>query len=354
MDILNQSYLGNTLLNWIYAGAAFLVVLTALSVLKGTVTRKLLVVVSKTETDLDDFIAGLIQKHTKKFFFFLFALYAGALFLVLPGGVTTVIRAAALLAFALQVGLWGNGLIEFIISRKLAAGGEGDEELNLEAYSVITWLFKAVLWTLVSLVALNNLGIEVTALVAGLGVSGIAVALAVQNILGDLFASMSIVLDKPFVIGDFIIVGDKMGNVEHVGLKTTRVRSLSGEQIVFANTDLLASRIQNYGRMNERRINFNIGVTYQTPSAQLALIPEMIREIVEAQERVRFDRSHFASFGASSLDYETIYYVLDRDFALFRDTQQAINLALFKKFEEEGIEFAYPTQTLFVEKGETT
>jgi small-conductance mechanosensitive channel len=202
------------------------------------------------------------------------------------------------------------------------------------------------------LMALANLDVEIGPLLTGLGVGGIAVALAVQNILGDLFASLSIVLDKPFVIGDFIIVGDLMGTVEYVGLKTTRVRSLSGEQLVFANSDLLNARIRNFKRMHERRVVFTVGVTYQTPRAQLAEIPTMIREIVEGQEKARFDRAHFKGYGAFSIDFETVFYVLDPDYNLYMDVQQAINLALHERFEEHGIEFAYPTQTLFVEKVE--
>jgi small-conductance mechanosensitive channel len=204
----------------------------------------------------------------------------------------------------------------------------------------------------VVLFALDNVGIKVTALVAGLGVGGIAIALAVQNILGDLFASLSIVLDKPFVVGDFVILGEFMGNVEHVGLKTTRVRSLSGEQIVFSNNDLLSSRLRNFGRLRERRALFTLGVTYQTPREKLQKIPGMIKQAIESIEKTRFDRSHFKSYGAFSLDFETVYYVLGADYALYMDIQQKINLQIHEMFENEGIEFAYPTQTVFVEKGE--
>jgi len=192
--------------------------------------------------------------------------------------------------------------------------------------------------------------VDVTALVAGLGVGGIAVALAVQNILGDLFASFSIVLDRPFVMGDFIIVGDYMGTVEHVGLKTTRIRSLSGEQLVFSNTDLLGSRIRNYKRMAERRVVFSLGVLYQTSPEQLEKIPQMIREIVEAQTPVRFDRAHFKEYGASSLNFEVVYYILDPDYNRYMDIQQAVNLEIYRRFDEEGIEFAYPTQTLYLRR----
>jgi small-conductance mechanosensitive channel len=199
---------------------------------------------------------------------------------------------------------------------------------------------------LVLLSMLDNLGINVTALVASLGIGGIAIALAAQNILGDLFASLTIAIDKPFVIGDFIILGQETGTVEHVGLKTTRLRSLSGEQIILSNNDLLQSRIHNYKRMEERRALFAIGVTYDTPAEKLELIPELIKQAVAAQTDARFDRAHFKSFGAFSLDFETVYYVRKPDYGVFMDVQQAINLQLVRSFADHSIAFAFPTQTL--------
>jgi small-conductance mechanosensitive channel len=185
--------------------------------------------------------------------------------------------------------------------------------------------------------------------VAGLGIGGIAVALAIQNILGDLFASLSIALDKPFVIGDFIIVDQLLGTVEHIGLKTTRIRSLSGEQIVFSNADLLNSRIRNYKRMYERRVVFSIGVTYQTPYEKLASIGTTLKEIIESQPDVRFDRAHFREYADSSLNYEVVYYVKSPDYNRYMDIQQAINLEIYRRFQDGGIEFAYPTRTLYLQ-----
>ena len=348
MFVLDQVYLGNSLIMWTSAFTSAVVIYTVLSVLRRSVGNRLKKMADRTDTDLDDFIADIVQVRTKKILFLALAVYGSSLFLVLPPAIERVLLGVVFFLLFLQVGLWGNGMINFLVTRKAAKDGE--EGLNLEAYSVITWIAKAALWAIVVLLVLNNLGIEITALVAGLGISGIAVALAVQNILGDLFASLSIIMDRPFVIGDFIIVGDQMGTVEHVGLKTTRVRSLSGEQIVFSNTDLLGSRIRNFRRMNERRVLFTLGVTYQTPADKLERIPGMIQEIIEAREQVRFDRAHFASYGDFSLNFEVVYWVLDRDYALYMGIQQEINLALFRKFEEEGIEFAYPTQTLLIEK----
>src|SRR5690606_319662 len=185
-----------------------------------------------------------------------------------------------------------------------------------------------------------------TALIASLGVGGIAVALAAQNILGDLFSSLSIMFDKPFVVGDFIIVGEELGTVEKIGLKTTRVRSLHGEQLIFSNTDLLNSRIRNFKRMYQRRIVFSIGITYEPPYEKLKEVASMLRAIVQAHDLVRFDRAHFKGFGDSSLDFEVVYWVLDSDFNKYMDIQQAINLEIFRRFEEQGIAFAYPVRTV--------
>jgi small-conductance mechanosensitive channel len=207
---------------------------------------------------------------------------------------------------------------------------------------------RLAVWSLVLLLALDNLGFNITALLAGMGIGGIAVALAAQNILGDLFASLSIVLDKPFVVGDFIVVGEQLGTVEYIGLKTTRIRSLGGEQIVFSNTDLLGSRIRNYKRMQERRVVFGFGVVYQTPHEKLQTIPGMVREIIGKLDRARFDRAHFKEYGDSSLNFEVVYYVLSADYNVYMDIQQAINLELFRRFQEDGIDFAYPTRTLYV------
>jgi small-conductance mechanosensitive channel len=259
----------------------------------------------------------------------------------------TAIRAVTILSLLFQAGTWITTGVTAWLDRYT------QQELVTDRGAATTmramgFVAQLVIWVVLLMVALDNLGIDITTLIAGLGVGGIAVALATQNILGDLFASLSIVLDKPFVLGDFVIVDNLMGTVEHIGLKTTRVRSLWGEQVVFSNADLLKSRLRNFGRMQERRIVFRIGVTYQTPRAVVARIPGILREAITSQEKVRFDRAHFASFGDSSLDFEAVYYVLVPDFLPYMDTQQAINLKIMERFEEEGIEFAYPTRTVFL------
>ena len=301
----------------------------------------------RTRNRLDDYLAELFKK-TKLFFLAAVGLYAALRFVDVPDAVRTVIGRIAFILLLLQLAIWGNHFITVYIRKYRDAKIEEDAGA-VTTIQAVGFVGKLGLFVIILLLALDNLGIDVTALIASLGIGGIAIALAVQNVLGDLFASLSIVLDKPFVVGDFLIVGDHLGSVERIGLKTTRLRSLSGEQLVFSNSDLLGSRIRNFRRMYERRGAFEVGVTYQTTREQLEAIPGMIRTSVEAQDNTRFDRSHFKSFGDFALVFETVYYVLVPDYNIYMDVQQAINLELVRRFEEEGIEFAYPTQTLHVE-----
>ena len=182
-----------------------------------------------------------------------------------------------------------------------------------------------------------------TMLIAGLGIGGIAIALAMQNVLGDLLASLSIALDKPFKVGDFLTIGEEKGTVEHIGIKSTRLRSISGEQIVMSNSDLLSSRVRNFGLLFERRINFKIGIVYETPREKIKQVPKILEEAIRAQPKTRFDRAHFTAFGDFSLNYEAVYFVLDPAYGTYMDVQQAINLRIHEEFEKAGIEFAYPT-----------
>jgi small-conductance mechanosensitive channel len=246
-----------------------------------------------------------------------------------------------------QIGIWLTVItistVEHYSKQTLAKNPAAATTMN-----AVGFISRIVIWSVITLVALDSMGINVTTVVAGLGIGGVAVALAVQNILGDLFASLSIILDKPFVMGDFLIIDEHMGSVEYIGLKTTRIRSLSGEQLIFSNSDLLKSRIRNYGRMFERRVVFNLGVIYNTPRDKLKRIPEIIRDAINAQEKTRFDRSHFMKYGDYALQFETVYYVRSPDYNIYMDIQQSIYFAIHEAFERERIDFAYPTQKLFV------
>jgi small-conductance mechanosensitive channel len=343
---LDYEFLGNSASQWLVAAAIFFGIWIIARIIKALVLRKVLTDARREGSDWKGALGVVIQKIS----FILVAVY---LIYFVSGLLDDRyfrrdwLQGAAQIALILQGAIWGNALINFFLERFSSRNMESHAS-RVTVVRAVSFVLRLAFFSILLLVALNNLGFEVTTLIASLGVGGIAVALAVQNILADLFASLSISLDQPFVLGDFIIVDDFMGTVEHVGLKTTRVRSLSGEQLIFANNDLLNSRIRNFKRMQERRVVFAIGVIYETPSKKLEIIPGIIREIIEAQDQTRFDRAHFQKFGDFSLDFEIVYYVLTSDYNIYMDIQQAINFALFKRFEAEGIEFAYPTQKLFM------
>lgn len=346
MNFLTWTFFENSVENWFVALAVAVAVFVGLLLARSVLTKQLERITTRTNNVWDDIILRVVAV-TRTWLFLVVALWAGSLLLLLPESIRDIVEMAAIVGVLLQIGIWANRGIQTYT--KLYA----DRNLEHDAASVMTvraigFLASLAVWTIVFLVFLDNLGIDVTALIAGLGIGGIAVALAAQNILGDLFASLSIVLDKPFVTGDFIIVGDLLGTVERVGLKTTRLRSLSGEQLVFSNTDLVNSRIRNFKRMFERRIIFNFGVEYGTPREQLEWIPGAVKEIIEGLPDTRFDRAHFKGYGDSSLDFEVVYYVLLPDYAVYMDRQQTINLELYRLFEERDIAFAFPTRTLHV------
>ncbi|KJR96849.1 MAG: hypothetical protein VR65_26700 [Desulfobulbaceae bacterium BRH_c16a] len=283
------------------------------------------------------------------FFFLAGAAYVGSLKIALPDPAGSIFRHTVAVIALVQVALLSSHAVSFWVARFRRQKIESDAGAVTTLTSV-GFILRMLIWVILLLIGLDNLGVDITALVAGLGITGIAVALAMQNILRDLFASFSIVLDKPFVIGDFIVIDGYMGAVEHVGLKTTRIRSLSGEQLIFSNEDLLKSRIRNYKRMQERRVVFSLGVVYRTPAEKLLRIPDIIRNAVEKHTQTRFDRAHFKEYGDFALKFEIVYWILDPDYNKYMDIQQAINMDIYRRFSDVGIEFAYPTQTLIMEQ----
>ncbi len=341
---------GNTLATWGVALATACVASLVFLLVRRVAVGRLRALAARTSTNADDVAAEVIER-TRTWFLLVAAAYLGAATLALPAEWSGRLRAVLVIAGFTQLGLWASAAARILLDNYRRDKLESDRGAA-SMVGALQFVVMVALWSLVSLLALSNLGVDITALVAGLGVGGIAVALAVQNVLGDLFASLAIVLDKPFVVGDFIAVDDKVGSVEHVGLKTTRVRSISGEQLVFSNTDLLSARIQNFGRMLERRIVFSLGVTYATPRGDLARIPELIEDAVHAEDSVRFDRSHLSGYGAFSIDFETVYFVTSSDYRTYMDAQQRILLRIHEAFERHGIEFAFPTQTLFLARAE--
>lgn len=345
-----QDYWGNSASSWLKGLLVALAVAIGLRVILALLARHASRLVERGARDWARAIEKLVQR-TKGWFLLTVAIYCGIYVFFMPGpkSVPAVVDWIGVIALWCQAALWANAMLSFMVAH-YAQKNKGVDAAGVTMVSTLGSLGKAAVWVVAVLMALVSMKIEITPLIAGLGIGGIAVALAAQNILADLFASVSIILDKPFVLGDFIIVDDKMGSVEHIGLKTTHLRSLSGEQLIFSNTDLLKSRIHNYKRMSERRIVFSIGVTYDTPYEKVEAISTMLREIIQSQQSTRFDRAHFARYGDSALNYEVVYYVLAADYGTFMDVQQAVNLAIYRRFAEEKIEFAFPTQTIYLHK----
>lgn len=348
MVFLETRFWNNSVKDWLTALAVAIAVLILLRLIKWILIRYFANRAQGEKWDLAE-LTGTIAHRTLLPFVMIFALYAGTRVLDLPQRLLPWFSSAVMAALIMQLTLWANSMVDFFLNRSQLQHRIEQNAARVTTLRAAGVIVKIVLAAIAAVLILDNIpGVEITALVASLGITGIAVALAVQNILSDLFASLSIVLDKPFVIGDFIIVDNYMGTVEHIGLKTTRVRSLSGEQLVFSNNDLLKSRVRNYKRMAERRVVFTIGVTYQTALEKLKQIPVTIRDIIEEQEGARFDRAHFQGYGDYALNFEVVYYVLDADYNRYMDIQQSINLAIFQAFEEDRIDFAYPTQMLHI------
>lgn len=363
--LLAREWLGNPVSAWLRAAIILIATFLALGIAKRIVVARLAVLAARTETEIDDLVVDLV-KRTRRWFLFLVAFWFAHHFVEWPAAPVDVagqsaatgawearIRMALTLGAWIQVGLWGRGVVEYGI-RRLVRGNSPEDAASTMGVSVLCFLGSLVLWSVVLLLCLEALHVNVNSLIASLGVGGIAVALAAQNVLGDLFASIAILLDKPFVVGDGIQVGDFAGTVERIGVKTTRLRSVNGEEIVMGNSDLVASRIRNFKRLEERRIVTQLGVSYDTPHEQVRAIPGILREIVEAVPHTRFDRAHLREFGDSALRYELAYFAQKLEFAAMMDVQQAVNLAIHARFDAEGIRLAFPTQTIRVVRGAET
>ena len=346
-DLLAVEVLGTTVERWLLLMAAVAVSTVVLFLFRRIIARWLKRY-GGAERGFESVVAVLLQQ-TRGYFLFTLALTFAAYFVGWSERGKVAVLGLLTLAALLQTGRWGNSLITLWLrrQRKERLANDAASVATLSAIAVVA---RVLLWSIILLMVLDNLGVDVTALVAGLGISGIVIGFALQNVLGDVFASLSILLDKPFVLGDSLAVGEFIGTVENVGLKSTRLRSLGGEQIIFANSQLLDSRIRNYGRMRERRVQFGLSVTYDTSPEQLESVTRLVRGIIEAQERTRFDRAHFKGHGEWALEFEFVYHVLSPDYNLYMDVHEAISLAIHREFEERGIRFAFPTQTLHLER----
>jgi small-conductance mechanosensitive channel len=348
-EFLAYSIFGNAVSEYLASLGLFLGGIAIVYVFKRYVLARLKKWSSSTETRFDDLLVRAIEKSVVP------AVYLGVFYislhtLALSGEFESGLRIAAIVAITVLavraiISAVNIGLESYLKNSVLSDGSE-------KQLKGIRGLVNFAIWAIALVFLLDNMGVRISAVVAGLGVGGIAVALAAQAVLGDLFGYFVIFFDKPFTIGDFIVVGDKMGAVEYIGIKTTRIRAIGGELLIFSNKDLTNSRVHNFKKMEKRRVVFKLGVIYQTPSEKLKAIPSIVKRIIEGQQDATFDRGHFASYGDSSLDFEFVYYVTGADYTKYMDIQQAINLDIFETFEKQKIEFAYPSQTLFINKGD--
>lgn len=338
-------WLGIPLYEWLYA--ALVSSLLYLGFYQGwkIIISRLSKIAERTSTKLDDISIEVLQS-TQQLTLLLLATLIGLHVLELPDKWATRLDHVLFITIGIQAAIWLNKGVGIWAREHLAAIDGPAPAANPVMTTVLSWILRVFIWSVALLTVLDNVGVNITAFVASLGVGGVAVALAVQNILSDLFASLAIGLDKPFEVGDFVVFGDIAGVIERVGLKTTRIRSISGEQVICSNTELLKNTIHNYKRMEERRVVFTFGINYATPPDTIADIPGIVRKAVEAFKNTRFDRAHFKAFGASSLDFEIVYFITSTDFNVYMDIQQGINLYLMKAFQAHGVDFAFPTMTL--------
>lgn len=357
-DFLNRaaSYWPNV--TWTDVLPAVLAGLITILVIRGglkLLTSRLRVMSQHTTTMVDDGLVKVLER-TSTLLIWIVGLLVGLTMLPLDDRWHNRVSQLWFAVVALQIGMWGQQALALVLEaqqRRHATGNTGNTTLSASA-TLLTWALRGALWAVIVLAILSNLGVNITAFVASLGIGGIAIALAVQNILGDLFASLVIAVDKPFEVGDSITVGDVNGTVEQVGLKTTRIRSLGGEQIVMSNAELLKRTVSNFKRLQTRRVVFRFGITYDATADEVAAIPPLIKSLVEADPQLEFLRAHFKAFGESSLDFECVYRVRDASYDLYMDRQQALNIALMRALQERGIEFAFPTRTVNLVGGAPT
>jgi small-conductance mechanosensitive channel len=346
-EFWNYTFWNNTVRDWIISVMIIIIAIAVLRLLQSVVIKKVKSLSAKTKTTIDDFIISAIQSFVMPILYVL-AFYFGIQYLELPAKARSIASIAIMVVITFFVLRIISSSIGYLFKRSMQ---RHESNLQREKQSKgILLIVQVTVWLIGLLFMVDNLGYDITTIVAGLGIGGIAVALAAQTILGDLFSYLVIFFDKPFEIGDFIIVDDKMGTIEYIGIKTTRIRTLSGEQLICSNTDLTNSRVHNYKRMEKRRVVFSFGVVYHTPAGKLRAIPGIVKEIIESTPGNTFDRAHFSTYGDFSLNFEVVYYVMSADYNVYMDRQQSINIELFERFELENIEFAYPTQTILFNK----
>ncbi len=343
---LHQMIFHNTILNYLISIGVFILGSIIIWIVKQIYLKRIKGWAEKTETLIDDFIVKTIEKR------FLPLAYFGLFYACMHGLNLKPLFSKGLdiigLLFSIVIGVrFVLSIFEYSVEKYLDRS-KGMDLTKQQSIKVIANVIKIIVWSLAVIIILDNFGIKISALMAGLGIGGAAVALASQAVLGDIFNYFTIFFDRPFAIGDFIIIDEYSGTVEHIGIRTTRIRSLGGEQLVFSNTDLTNSRVRNYKRMEQRRVLFQFGISYDTQIEMLEEIPVVIRKIVEKFGDTVFDRAHFMKYGDFSLIFEVVYYVLSSDYNRYMDVQHEINIGMIREFKVRNISFAYPTQKLFI------
>ena len=337
-QLLNNS-IGNYLLSLLFLSAVIFIIKIFDKFLLG----KMDLFVEKFSHSFSVLLKKIIKKRIYPLLYFL-AFYLAFQELQTSTQIDSFISFTLMILTVIFVVLAALDIITYSLKKYWAKKQRSEEQQKV--LSITLFIIKIVVWIIAFLFVLDNLNIQITGLITGLGIGGVAIAFAAQNILTDLFNYFTIFFDKPFDIGDFIITGEYKGTIEHIGIKTTRIRSLSGEQLIISNTDLVNSRINNYKRMMQRRINFSFGLTYDTPLEKLKKVPGIVEEIINSIDKTEINRVHFAEYAASSLLFQVVYYVKDSDYKVYMDIQQQINFQLKEKMEELGVSFAFPTQTI--------
>ncbi|HEY3732186.1 MAG TPA: mechanosensitive ion channel family protein [Steroidobacteraceae bacterium] len=344
-QIAHQILLDNSPSAWLYAVSAFLLSFSILPLVRGFLRARRRARYAHREMPLAAALIGHLAEHTSRVVLWIVALYLAENILTLPKRVDMVFSIAIVIGIWLQLGLWAVASSRFAVHRHEDRGS--DTRLS-GTMDVVLFVAAMVIWVVVALLAMENLGINVGPLIAGLGVGGIAIALAVQAILGDLFASLSIALDKPFVVGDSLRVDGFEGTVEQIGIKSTRLRSITGEQIIIANADLLKSRVRNLGRASERRVLFTLALAYNTPVEKLQRVPKIVTEAVASYAGTRYVHCMLRELGESALLFEVCFFVENTPRRNVSEALDQVNLQILQGFAQAGIEFAYPTRTLLL------
>ncbi|MBC5773929.1 mechanosensitive ion channel family protein [Pontibacter sp. KCTC 32443] len=344
-EFLNRIYFNNTVENYLISLGIILIGSLIITVFRKSVLSRIKRWTENTHTKFDNFVVSSFARFGIPVLHFI-VIYLGINYLKLTPSATRIVTIAATVAITFMIIRFVTSTLVLLIRSYFKRKYQDKSHLN--EMGAISLIINIVVWGLGLGFLFDNMGYDLTAIIAGLGIGGIAVALAAQNILGDLFNYFVIFLDRPFEVGDSIAVGDKNGTIEHIGVKTTRLRSLTGEQLIISNSDLTGSRIHNYKRLEQRRVEFTLGVAYETSVDNLKAIPDLLKKIITEQKQVAFDRAHFSTYGDSSLDFVVVYNALTSDYNTHMDIKQTINLRIFQEFQQRGIEFAYPTRKLFV------